>query len=50
MIKELTDDSSHLTGQDKLIANEYIDAAKNECMLYNETASKTIHSSIQNFK
>ena len=50
MIKELIDDSSHLTGQDKLIANEYIDAAKNECMLYNDTASKTIHSSIQNFK
>lgn len=50
MINELKDDISQLTGQDKVIADEYVKAAQSSCFLYNETASKTIHNAISNFK
>lgn len=48
LLKELSESSKALTGQDKVIANEYIDAVKNTCMLYNDKATQTILNAIKN--
>ena len=50
LIKKLSDSFGSLTGQDKVIANEYVNAVKNSCMFYNDKAAQTIHTRISNFK
>ncbi len=49
-IDDLKQDANNYTGQNKEIADDYIDAYKNTCLLFNETASKAIRTTISNFK
>lgn len=48
LLKALSESSKALTGQDKVVANEYINAVKNTCMLYNDKATQTILNAIKN--
>ena len=49
-IKELADDLVDSNFKDKAQADEYLNAAKNQCWMLNEVASKTVHTAISKVK